>query len=167
MKKHGFTLIELMIVVAVLGILAAIVLPKVQGHTVQAKEAAVQDSLHTVRTQIQLYKMQHNGLAPGYINTAQAPLSTLTYQLTGTSALTGLAVASKTSSTAYPFGPYILAMPMNPYNNLATIKMVSAATTDFSAAADNTTGWLYQKETASFKLNKSGNDSQGVPYVNY
>jgi prepilin-type N-terminal cleavage/methylation domain-containing protein len=167
MKKHGFTLIELMIVVAILGILAAIVLPQVQGHTVQAKEAAVQDSLHTVRTQIQLYKMQHNGLAPGYINTAQAMPTQFMYQLTGTSAMTGLAVASKVPSATYPFGPYIMAMPVNPYNNLSTVKMVPAATTDFAAAADNSTGWLYQKETTTFRLNKSGTDSKGVLYVNY
>lgn len=167
MKKHGFTLVELMIVVAILGILAAIVLPEVQAHTVQAKEAAVKDTLHSVRVQIQLYKLQHNGLAPGYIGTAQAMPSVFGYQLTGTSSLTGLAVATKVPSTTYPFGPYISAMPVNPYNSLATIKMVAAATTDFSTAADNTTGWLYQKETATFKINKSGNDSNGVPYVNY
>ncbi|HOL31828.1 MAG TPA: prepilin-type N-terminal cleavage/methylation domain-containing protein [Anaerohalosphaeraceae bacterium] len=167
MTKNGFTLIELMIVVAILGILAAIVLPQVEGHTVQAKEAAVKDTLYTVRTQIQLYKLQHNGLAPGYINTTQATPTILGYQLTGTLAMNGLAVSSKVPSTTYPFGPYLSSLPVNPYNNLSTIKMVSAETTDFSTAADNTTGWLYQKETATFKINKTGTDSQGVPYVNY
>lgn len=167
MSKTGFTLIELMIVVAILGILAAIVLPQVQGHTVQAKEAAVKDTLFTIRTQIQLYKLQHNGLYPGYISTVQATPTMLGYQLTGTSRLDGLAVASKVPSSSYPFGPYLSSLPVNPYNGLSTIKIVSDATTDFAAAADNSTGWLYQKTTGIFKINKTGSDSQGMAFVNY
>ncbi|MHC5089176.1 MAG: type IV pilin protein, partial [Planctomycetota bacterium] len=62
MKKNGFTLVELMIVVTILGILAAIVIPEFQGHASQSRESAVKSSLHTVRCQIELYKMQHDGL---------------------------------------------------------------------------------------------------------
>ncbi|MBW2472293.1 MAG: hypothetical protein JRE18_09455 [Deltaproteobacteria bacterium] len=45
--------------------------------------------------------------------------------------------------------------------------MVGAAVVDFSTEADGSTGWLYQKETATFKLNYSGTDTQGVSYVDY
>jgi type II secretory pathway pseudopilin PulG len=156
-----------MIVVTILGILAAIVLPEFQGHAAESRESAIKSSLHTTRAQIELYKMQHNGLAPGYIGVVQATPAVFAYQLTGTSMLNGMAVASKTPSGSYVYGPYLMQMPTNPFNNNSLVKMVSAATTDFSTAADDLTGWLYQKETATFKINKSGTDSSGVSYVSY
>lgn len=167
LMKKGFTLVELMIVVTILGILAAIVLPEFQGHATESRESSAKSSLHAVRAQIELYKMQHNGLAPGYIGAIQAPLSSLYNQFIGTSTITGMSQTSKTPSGSFLYGPYLTTMPANPFNNLPDVKMVPSGTTDFSTAADDSTGWLYQKETATFKINKSGTDSQGDDYVDY
>ena len=168
MKKNGFTLVELMIVVTILGILAAIVIPEFQGHAAESRESAVKSSLHTVRSQIELYKMQHNNLNPGYFNgTMTATPTILANQFTGTSQLNGTAQASKTPSDPYLYGPYLMEMPENPFNNLRTVTIVTDATTDFSAVANDTTGWLYNKATATFKVNYSGTDSNGVAYVDY
>ena len=71
--RRGFSLVEILIVVAILGILAAIVLPEFQAHTQQAKEAAAKDNLRILRQQIELYAAQHNGLAPGYIGANLLP----------------------------------------------------------------------------------------------
>ncbi|NLW85214.1 MAG: type II secretion system protein [Phycisphaerae bacterium] len=165
--KRGFTLIELMIVVSILGILAAIVLPHFQSHQQQARQAAAKDTLRSARGQIQLYKLEHNGLAPGFRGTTPIDAAvTLVNQFVGTTRLDGMASPSRTPSAGYPFGPYLDRMPVNPFNGLSTVKYVAAAT-EFSAAADNATGWLYKRETGDFRLNKRDNDPEGVAYVDY
>ncbi|MHC5156161.1 MAG: type IV pilin protein [Planctomycetota bacterium] len=168
MKKNGFTLVELMIVVTILGILAAIVIPEFQGHASQSRESAVKSSLHTVRCQIELYKMQHDGLNPGYFNnTFTASPTMLTNQFVGTSALSGTAVSAKSPTDPYLYGPYLMKVPTNPFNNLSTFKIVPDATSDFSTAVDDSTGWLFQKATGTFKINYDGADSDGVDFVDY
>lgn len=166
MKNKGFTLVELMIVVTILGILAAIVLPEFQGHASESRESGAKSTLHTVRSQIELYKMQHD-VKLGYISTIAASGAYIVTQLTGTTMANGTADASKTPSGLYLYGPYLVEMPPNPFNNKTTIKTVGSAVTDFSTEVDGTTGWLFQKETGIFKLNYSGTDTDGVDFVDY
>ena len=171
MSSKAFTLVELMIIVAILGILAAIVIPQMQGNTIFAKESTVKDTLRTWRSQIELYKMQHGGLAPGYIKIGAIAVAAsdakLRDQFIGTSTLSGDSVSSTIPTAPYLYGPYLKAMPMNPFNNKNTISYVSAGTL-FSAVADGTSsGWLYKKETAEIRVNWPGADSKGVNYTDY
>ena len=167
MKKKAFTLIELIIVVTILGILASMILPTFQGHVLKAKESAAKDNLKVMRTQIELYKMQHQDVPPGYINGSGAPTSALELQFTATTTVDGAVSTSTVPSGAYVNGPYIKRIPENPFNKLSTIAYVDAAT-DFSAAVDGTSsGWLYKKETGEFKINWTGVDSEGVSFNDY
>lgn len=167
MIKKGFTLVEILLVVTILGILAAIVVPTFQGNVATAKESASKSNLMAMRTQIELYKLQHNGYPPGYVSGAGAPIATVPLQLIGTTTMTGQASPSTVPSDPFLYGPYLKNIPENPYNGLSSIAYVAAATA-FSAAVDGTSsGWLYKKETAEIKLNRTGTDSEGVAYYNY
>lgn len=171
MDLKGFTLLEVLIVAAVLGILAAIVIPQIHGQTLAAKESAAKDTLQVWRTQIELYKMQHAGLAPGYKigftgMRSDASISELVNQFVGTSTDKGVAVASQTPMSPYLYGPYLKTLPKNPFNNLNTIAFISDSDS-FAAAANGSTGWLYKRATAEIRLNWPGQDSRGVAYVDY
>jgi len=167
MKEKAFTLVEVILVVTILGILAALVMPTFQGHIVKARESAAKDNLRVMRNQIELYKLQHKGITPGYVNGSGAPTALLELQFTGTTAETGAASPSIVPSAPYLYGPYIKKMPENPYNKLSNITYVTEATA-FSAAVDGTSsGWLYKKETGEFKINWTGTDSEGIAFYDY
>ncbi len=156
-----------MIVVSILGILGAIAFPHYQDSTKQAKEAAAKSILNVLRSQAELYKVQHYGLAPGYMGTFTAPSSIFEWQFIGTSRLDGSASSSRVPSADYPLGPYLSELPVNPVNGKRGIKVISGSVTDFSTAVDENYGWLYQKETCTFKMSVAGTDSQGISYMNY
>jgi len=167
MKKTAFTLIEVILVVTILGILAALVLPTFSDHATSARESAAKSNLMTIRSQIELYKLQHNGIQPGYINGVGAPVAMVELQLIGTSAVTGQASPSTVPTAPFLYGPYVKKIPKNPFNNLSTIVYVAEATA-FSAAVNGTSsGWLYKKETGEFVINWTGTDKEGVAYYNY
>lgn len=59
--KRAFTLIEILIVVVILGILAAIVIPQFTSAADDAQQSSVQSQLQTVRSQIELWNMRNPG----------------------------------------------------------------------------------------------------------
>ncbi|MHC4308667.1 MAG: type II secretion system protein [Planctomycetota bacterium] len=167
MNREAFTLVEILIVVAILGILAAVVLPTLQGQTASARESTAQDILRTMRTQIEFYKIEHDGIPPGYVNGVDAPEVTLQLQFTGTTTETGAASSSTAPSAPYLYGPYIRKLPENPFNNLSTVAYVDEATAFADAVDGTSSGWLYKKETGEFVINWTGTDSEGINFYDY
>ena len=66
-QKSGFTLVEILIVVIILGILAAIVIPQFANASQDARESALLSQLQTLRSQIELYKLQHLDKLPDLV----------------------------------------------------------------------------------------------------
>lgn len=62
-KSAGFTLIEVMVVVVILGILAAIIVPKIMSRPEQARTVKVKQDLLAIQSALDLYKLD-NGMYP-------------------------------------------------------------------------------------------------------
>ncbi len=78
-KTEGFTLIELMIVVAIIGILAAIAIPKFADLVTKSKESAVKGSLGSLRSAISIYYSDTEGVFPTNGNLGTALTSSSKY----------------------------------------------------------------------------------------
>ena len=140
--KSGFTLVEILIVVVILGILAAIVIPQFTEASTEAKTSSLCTDLQTMRSQIELYKIQHNDNLPGSGTASFQEALTMYTDIAG-------ALAAVQAPGANVYGPYIQKIPTNQFNDLDTI-LEGAAT---PAAATNATGWFFNTTTGEFKAN--------------
>ncbi len=64
-SRRGFTLIEILTVVLILGILAALIVPNMTGFMSDATTSAARSQLAAVRGQIEMYKLRNGGVVPG------------------------------------------------------------------------------------------------------
>jgi general secretion pathway protein G len=58
-RQYGFTLIEVMIVIVILGILAALIVPKVMGRPDEARVVAAKQDIATIMQALKLYKLDN------------------------------------------------------------------------------------------------------------
>jgi len=145
-KNKGFTLVEILIVVVILGILAAIVIPQFSDASTQSKVSSSLSSLQSLRSQIELYKIQHNDNPPA-LATFEEQME-LYSDVSGTTAATkGTSVASGGNGIIY--GPYVQEVPTNPWSDSDEIAA--------AAAADN--GWVYNETTGDIWLDISNLDA--------
>ncbi len=162
-KRRGFTLVEVLIVVVILGILAATVLPQFSNASDDARESALVQDLQAWRSQLELYKFQHHGKYPGFGGTSNDVRD-------------GMLKASKADHTTaaigtagYPFGPYFSgSIPPNPFTGAKGIILttdVPAYAPDESAAdatSSEVAGWIYNPVTGRVKANCEGVAADGV-----
>ncbi len=166
MKDRGFTLIEILVVVVILGILAAITLPRFSNAASAARASMLADDLRTIRMQLGVFDGQH-GVAAGYPscdpNAAPTEAAFVTY-MTKASKATG--ETAEPGTPGFPFGPYLRTIPQNPINGNTAVQIIPDAGS-FPSAADGSHGWMFQPATGIFKADCKGADENGVAYFDY
>jgi len=60
MRRNGFTMIELLVVIGIIGLLAVFLVPNLMGARDRAKEAAVKGVMHSIQIAIEAYEMENN-----------------------------------------------------------------------------------------------------------
>lgn len=134
--RTAFTLVELTIVVAILGILAAIVIPKLSSATDSAKSNGAASQLTSVRKQLEVWKLDHAGNFP--------TLSQLQEGSNDWAVLTGKTSVAGELQEAGPHGPYFPSPPMNPYTNSSLVVEAGSPVV--------TAGWTYDDDTGVLKI---------------
>ncbi|MBW8034827.1 MAG: type II secretion system protein [Planctomycetes bacterium] len=164
-KQKAFTLIEILIVVSILGILAAIVAPQFSQSSTKAKEAVAKELLQTLRTQLELFKIHHNGLKAGH-TTLGTQFDGLVYlHLYYYSSATGACSSVQDPVDVYKFGPYLKARARNPFNK--EFQLLTFYDAADEALPTGSTGWIYNAVTGSIHIDWPGTDSKGVAYYDY
>ena len=64
LKSRGFTLIEIMVVIVILGILAGLIVPRIMGRPEEARQMKAKIQIESIETALKLYKLD-NGFYPG------------------------------------------------------------------------------------------------------
>ncbi len=166
--QQGFTLVELLIVVIILAILAAIVVPQFASSTDDAKLTALDTNLAVMRAAIDLYYQQH-----GSYPSANAA-SGATCPNSGTASTAGadteaafidqmsrytnaLGQACTTADTTFKYGPYLKkdSLSENPITDSASLAISTTAELGMTGnanplAATPVAGWKFNNATGQF-----------------
>ena len=141
-RKRCFSLIELTIVIAILGVIAAIAVPRYTAATQGVKLVALKGSLDAIRTAIDLYAAEHNGRLPNRKENGDLDDDGKHFveRLTGTTDIDGKRLSDG------EFGPYLRSpdFPTNPFNERNDVRMGGAP------AGDDSDGWHYDEDTDRF-----------------
>ena len=141
--QKAFTLIEVLIVVVIMAILAAVIIPQFSTATSDAKRSALEFNMHTLRSQIELYKVHHGS----YPTITAGDLPQL-WQATNSAGDIG------TPGLSYPYGPYLTSgIPANPYNNSSTVVAVATPGEKPTAVVAGGAGWQYDETTGGIYPN--------------
>ena len=155
--RAAVTLVEILIVVIILGILAAIVVPQLSDVTTISRETNLKENLSKIRVHIQVYRNEHGGF-PSAADFGR--------QLTKPTNFAGEVADAR--DTNHRFGPYLEQMPANPITNVATVRAAASAAQHFPPG-DIDGGWFYNETTGAFyaDLNDAHVDRSESPYNRY
>ena len=156
--RKGFTLVEILIVVIILGILAAIVIPQFTNASEDARKSSLTSQLQTLRSQTELYKLQHLDKFPTDTGDLGSSAVWSWSALTTQTDETGSAYDSS-SSTSGPFGPYLQAAARHSLNGKTGMHVSTSpdlAGGDVSGATVADDGWVITSTGKIYATTKDG-----------
>lgn len=148
--RRAFSIAELLIVVCIIGILAAMVLPAFQNNATEAKVVSARNNLRALRGAIELYAAGHKGVPPGYPD--NDPSSHPTYD--------DFVRQVTIEKTCLPM------VPRNPFNGWNTIRVLANHET-LPTEATGDYGWVYKPSSRTILLDWPGQDDNAVRYFDY
>ena len=170
-ETKAFSLVELVIVIVILGIIAAIAIPRISSGSRNAGESALKANLASLRNGIDWYYGEHNNTFPGANadgggNAADSE-GAFQSQLTLYSDINGNVSATK--DPAYPMGPYIRSFPALPVGANATKDTVSMNNLPAPLVANpgDGNGWVYSTNTGQIIANADETGRDGKTYDSY
>ena len=161
-KCSGFTLVELLIVVIILAILAAIVVPQFATSTDDAKDAALDSTLANIRDVLDLYFAQH-GEYPAALADGKSGANTEAAFISQLSRYTDAdGISQDIKDAAHPYGPYLKLpkVPKEPMSNSRAIAMINVGSLAMIADPGDLGGWKYDSITGRIIVNHSSWDAR-------
>ena len=128
-ENFRLSYIEVLSIVVVLSVAAMSVVPKFTEATQESRTCELIDGLHQMRSQLDLYRVQHENCLP--------PDSSFESFKTALTTKVG------------QYGPYVEEIPVNPFNNLNTVRF------DGEPAGVGNAGWRIDTKTGLFQTDDS------------
>jgi prepilin-type N-terminal cleavage/methylation domain-containing protein len=145
LKNKGFTLIELMIVVAIIGILAAIAIPRFAQMLEKSREGATKGNLGSLKSAASIYYGDQQGIWPSTLNSYSVFAFSRYLDNVSPVKVTGAFVANVTS----PSGNTV------------------AQTGQSQVPTGMAKGWMYDSSMGNVYVNSTVKDSKTIPYSFY
>ncbi len=151
-KRCGFTLLEIVLVIVIIGIIAALAIPRMSRGAAGAAEGTLKGDLAVLRKAIDFYATEHGGTLP-----TAAKIEEQFLQYTNIQGDT-----KATQDTTHFYGPYLRNLPALPVGS-------RKGNTRIAASNGDGVGWIYNETTGEIHANTEDTekDEAGVKYSDY